>query len=199
MKPNTSNDARLKSYHERVLPSIQDAEDCFQQLKLRLYNINEWKNYFQSPVPEFVLLDKNANLKKEIPEAGDYVKIDLPGPGSVAGEGFDWVVIDRVYEENNPSEDSRELHIRVRPSTNPENTGEETAHFYTEGSTSEFCGGRSGNVVYGWVMARGEEPNVKEATGWMDKLRNMVVGITARAGMSEIQWEQFIQSMLESD
>src|SRR5690606_9229588 len=197
MKPHSSNGEKIKSYHELSLSSTQIANQQFKQLRLRLFNINEWKNFFGNPSPEFVLMDQNVSVKTELPEKGDFIRIDLPGPGTVAGEGYDWVIIEEVYELENEAEEFNEVHLKVRPAPNPEKPENETAHFYTENSSSEFCVGRKKNMLYGWVKATGEEPNIEEAKGLVDKLRNIVVGFSAKSGLSELQWEQFMNSMLK--
>ena len=196
MKPHISDGEALKAYREEELPVHLNEKEVFDLLKLRLYNINEWKGYFTVPAPEFLLTDNKGNQKKNLPEPGDYIRIDLPGPGTSTGSGYDWVRIEFI-KETNSNLYNRYLVMKVRPSQNPETGTNETAHFYTGNSFSEFCVGQEGQKLYGWVKAGGEEPNLKEASGLLNKLRNLAVGITAKAGMSAIQWEQFIRGLLQ--
>lgn len=196
MKPQISEGETLKVYWEEKLPFHLNEKEVYDLLTLRLYNINEWKGYFTVPAPDFLLADNNGSIIKNLPEVGDYIRIDLHGPGTSTGNGYDWVRIDFI-KETITNLYNRNLQMKVKPSQNPVTGTNETAHFYTGNSFSEFCVGQEGQILYGWVRAGGEQLNLKEASGLLNKLRNLAVGITAKAGMSEIQWEQFIRGILQ--
>lgn len=69
-------------------------------------------------------------------QAGDYFKIDIPGPGGKEGESYDWVQVEEIKEIS--KDDIQSIDIRVRPCSNPFSEKNQTAHFYAEESTSNF-------------------------------------------------------------
>lgn len=74
-------------------------------------------------------MDEFATEVNRPVQKGDYFKIDIPGPGNVTGDGYDWVQIEDVQETSGGDIDS--FGLRVRPSTNPKNKNTDTAHFYS--------------------------------------------------------------------
>jgi hypothetical protein len=65
------------------------ADKAFQLARQRLYDINNWGNITEGISADFMLTDKQGNRLGRKPEKGDYIRIDLPGPGSIAGHGYD--------------------------------------------------------------------------------------------------------------
>lgn len=70
-------------------------------------------------------------------------KIDIPGPGSSEGDGYDCVCVEDVKEVSEGDMQSTGFH--VRPSQNPFGEKNETAHFYSNEATSNFIVTREGN------------------------------------------------------
>lgn len=54
------------------------------------------------------------------------------------GEGFDWVKVEAIEENEDIKEDREFVVMRVRPSTNPLNDNKDVAHFFTDKATSNF-------------------------------------------------------------
>lgn len=194
--PEQQQGASTHTQHEIECGSREEAEQVYELAKNRLLSVNAWHEYAGAGSAEFSLFNE-AGQKKEGPVVkGDRFQIDIPGPGSSQGEGFDWVQVEDVEEHK--AESTAHISIRVRPTRHPEHRDEgETAHFFTHDATSNFVVSRNGLVVKAEVFGRNEIPNIAEAEGLLDKARNAAVGATAAAGISKIQWKNLVKGLIE--
>lgn len=174
-----------------------DARKLFMIGRNRLVNVNHWHEYAGTMSATFRLTDPEGNEVDRTAEKGDCLKITLPAPGPSEGRGNDWVQIEAIEDKSNPHGREELLAIRVRPCPNPKEKGENVAHFFNEQSTSSFVIERHGNKVTAAVYGRNEVPNT-ETTNLIDKVRNAVVGATAVAGLSNIQWKGLIKGIIET-
>jgi hypothetical protein len=69
--------------------------------------------------------------------------------------------------------------------------------FFNDRSTSSFVLERDGNKVTAAVYGRNEIPNT-ETSNVIDKVRNVVVGTSAIAGLADIQWKNLVKGLLET-
>jgi hypothetical protein len=177
-----------------TLPTEADAREFFEVVKNRLLNVNSWHDYAGKGTAGFQLTDAAGNEVERTAQKGDHFKIDIPGPGSVSGEGYDWVQIEEIAEVHTEAEDS--VAIRVRPATNPQNDKPDVAHFFTSAATSNFVVTRQGSQVKAAVYGRNEKPNT-EAEAVVDKARNTAVATGATSGFSNIQWKSLVTGLLQ--
>jgi hypothetical protein len=176
-----------------VLDSTAEAKIFFEVVKNRLLNVNSWGTIAGAATADFQVVDKDGNEVNRPVREGDYFKIDVPGPGSLDGEGHDWV---RVEELRTVSDvDMESLGIRVRPSTNPQNRDEHIAHFYSEESTSNFIVIREGKKITAGVYDRNTKPNTA-VDHPVDKARHWIVGLSAVVWFSKFQWHQLVKGLL---
>jgi hypothetical protein len=176
----------------RKASNSRQAKLFFDQAKDRLYDINKWDSISEGMSASFVLIDKYGNVKNGLPAVGDHIRINIPGPGSSAGEGYDWVRIEIVQEKN---ELEREFCIiKVRPSEDPSKK-EGTAHFFESQATSSFIVKRDGILLAAEIHGRNEKPNTdnKKLT---DRIRNLVVSTAATSGLAKIKWEKLAKGLL---
>lgn len=179
---------------ERVeLSSEEEAKTFFAVAKDRLLQINKWKEWAGTLSADFQLTNEQGQEIDTFPRKGNYFRINIPAPGIVTGEGFDWVQIEEVKEE--AENDCEYAAIRVRPAPSPVNEKQDVAHFYTDEATSNFIVRRDGNKITAGVYGRNEKPNVKADT-IIDKLRNAVVGTGAVSGFSKLQWKALVSGLL---
>lgn len=179
-----------------VLSSIEEAKSFFNIVKERLLDVNHWKEWAGALSAGFHLTNEQGEEIDTPPRTGAFFKINIPAPGIVTGEGYDWVQIEEVREE---SEADREyVAIRVRPAPSPVNENNDVAHFYTDEATSNFIARRDGNTVTAGVYGRNEKPNVKEADSLIDKIRNAVVGAGGVSGFSKLQWKALVSGLLQN-
>lgn len=189
---------KLDTSHEYVATNSSEAERVFSMATERLRNVNIWANLCGPLSAKFSLTDERGEAVSRAVQQGDYFRIDVPGPGPSAGDGFDWVKVEALEENRNPSAQEESVTIRVRPAPSPENTKRDTAHFFSDDATSSFRVIRRGNVVRAEVHGRNEVPNTDvERKG--DKVRNALVGSGAIAGISKPQWASLVKGLLNVD
>lgn len=171
-----------------------EAKDFFEQAKKRLQHVNQWEDYAGNLSASFQLIDGNGNEVQRAAQRGDYFKIDIPGPGSESGKGYDWVQIEDVV--NKTTDEGEIFGFRVRPTDNPKSEKEDVAHFYSEDSTSSFLVERRGNVVTASVHDRNTKPNT-DADSTIDKIRDAVVGAVGVMTFSKIQWQNLTDGLVK--
>src|SRR6476659_2439356 len=81
----STNTEDLIQLHEK------EAEHFYSVIKERLLNIKSWHKYAGETSASFCLLDDKGNPLNRNAKKGDYFEIDIPGPGSNAGDGNDFV------------------------------------------------------------------------------------------------------------
>ncbi|RNL52117.1 hypothetical protein [Pedobacter jejuensis] len=157
----------------------------------RLLDINNWGKY--AGISAFQLIDSHGVRAQRLAEQQDYIRIDIPGPGTKAGMGYDWVRIEEI--ERNDDGNERYILIRVRPCPHPLSDKNDTAHFLKDNATSTFIVRQRGNVVYAEEHGRNELPNTNTGSLY-DKGRNFVVGMAAKIGLSYPQWSSLVKGLL---
>ena len=168
------------------------AKRLFVTARNRLFDIARWGNISEGISASFQLADKNGHIKNGLPQVGDHIRINVPGPGSSAGAGYDWVRIEIVQEANEP--DKEFAVIKVRPSAAPEKQ-KGTAHFFDSAATSSFIVNREGRHISAEIHGRNEKPNT-ETEKVTDQIRNFVVGSAATSGFAKIQWQKLAKGLL---
>ena len=169
------------------------AKKFFVKVKHRLQNVNQWKEYAGNISADFRLVDKLGREVQRKAKKGDYFKIDIPGPGSKSGDGYDWVRIEEVVSTSAANAES--FGFRVRPADNPYKNDHEVAHFYSKESTSSFVVERNGNKITASIYDRNTKPN-SDADGRFDKIRDTVVGTAGVITFSKIQWKNLVDGLL---
>lgn len=188
VKTDTSASVELKTNEEAL------KQYC--STKNKLLNISQWHTYSGSCTANFKLTDSAGNAVQRLAEKGDHFRIDIPGPGSKTGDGFDWVQIQEIIEETHP--DGEQITISVQPATNPNNANPDTAHFFQEDASSTFIVCRQGKKVLAEVHGRNEQPNT-EAESLIDKARNIAVAVGAMLGFSNVQWKSLAEGLVDSE
>lgn len=173
------------------LTSEDEAKKFFEIVKKRLRTISQWKEWAGSGTASFQLTDENGDPVSRDPGQGDHFKIDIPGPGSITGEGSDWVRIEAIEDETDC------LGIRVRPATNPTNDRSDVAHFFDEHASSTFIVKRDGKKITAGVYGRNEKPNT-DTEKVADTIRNTTVASGAIAGFSKLQWKSLVNGLVKN-
>ncbi|HZH66322.1 MAG TPA: hypothetical protein VEY10_15620 [Flavisolibacter sp.] len=194
--PNQEEGAEVNVEDSVVLQSETEAASFFRVVKERLVNINGWGKLAGALSAEFALTDEQGQEIDSYPRKGNYFKINIPAPGIITGEGYDWVQIEEVKEEGDGESES--IAMRVRPASSPVNEKEDVAHFLTDEATSNFIVKRLGAKITAGVYGRNEKPNVKADT-LLDKARNAIVGTGAVSGLAKLQWKGLVNGLLEKE
>ena len=168
----------------------------FEILKNRFYTINKWKDYCGEAFAAFKLYDSIGMPVDRKPQKGDFIRINIPGPGEIEAKGFDWVeVTDICFYQDTVSES---ILMTCRPSQNPvgkKNT--HTAHFYSSKASSTFIISKGTDYLKAAIYGRNESPNFNAS--FIDIIRNMVIAAGGMLGIAKIQWKQLTEALLDFD
>lgn len=165
-------------------------------LKERFLSINQWKSYCGEGFADFRLYDSLGNYVERLPKVGDFIRIDIPGPGGFEAKGYDWVEIIEMSENYINKNELENLLIICRPSIIPvKKKINHIAHFYSNEATSSFMISRSENAIKAAVYGRNESPNWN--TNFLDKIRNFSIAVGGMFGVSKIQWKRLADQFLD--
>jgi len=176
------------------LKTESEAQRLYDIAKKKLLNVNNWNRIAGAVTARFLIIDKKGNEVDREVQKGDYLRIDIPGPGTKEGGGFDWVLVEELNEIRQPSVQS--VGFRVRPNENPFGQRNETAHFYSKEATSSFIIIREKTKIIAWIIDRNLRPNTEQES-LADKIRDVAVGISAIAGFSKVQWQGLANALIE--
>ena len=168
-------------------------EDCgttFKKACERMMNISSWQKLTDDKGASFSVMDGQENIVNRTPCVGDYVRINVPGPGNKEGGGYDWIKIDNL------NRDDFHLGMTFRACARPRKNDDEADHFFNKNATSTFIIQRKSDEVIASYHGRNEKLNTDD-NSLIDTIRNVVVGIGALLGFSEIQWKKLIKAFLD--
>jgi hypothetical protein len=176
--------------------SPEEARTFYQKAKHRLLHVNDWHGFAGTLTANFQLTDKEGKEVNRAAVKDDYFKIDIPGPGPVTGDGFDWVRVEAIEEKE--EEDRQSIAIRVRPASNPNNERKDVAHFFSVEATSCFMVKREKNTVTAAIYGRNEKPNTDTET-IVDKARNTAIATGAVTGFAKLQWKSLVNGLVRKE
>lgn len=191
--PAQEEGMKITARSETTLSDNREALDFYNMAKERLQNVGRWNEIAGALSARFRLIDQNGEEANRPPEPGDYFRIDIPGPGSVTGNGYDWVRVENVFNQALP--DSEVYGFQVRPSANPEENEHDIAHFFSSDSTSSFFVQREGHKVIASVFDRNIKPNT-DANKIVDKVRDLMTGSAGMLIFSKLQWKSLTEGLL---
>lgn len=166
----------------------------FKILKERFYSINNWNDYSGNDFADFNLYNSVGNYIDRHPRVGDFIRIEIPGPGNVGSKGYDWVRIDEV---TSTTDDEKERHlINCRPSASPKGDPKRIEHFYSDRATSTFVIEKGIDYIKVGVYGRNEMPN-KNNVGILSTIRNFLVTIGGFLKLTKIEWKTLVGGMLD--
>jgi hypothetical protein len=140
-------------------------------------------------------MNTNGEKLNRLAQPGDFIRIDIPGPGSATGEGYDWVRIESIDDQPNPGSDHESVVLQVRPASNPQNSDADIAHFFNNSATSTFMVERKSLRVTASIHGRNEVPNT-DVERTVDKMRNSVVATAATSGFAALHWSLLVKGIL---
>ena len=194
--PQQYTGAESNTISEVTLLSAELAVAHYELAKSRLLNVDQWKEIAGEATASFDLHDAAGRPKKGLIAVNDHFKIDVPGPGSDAGDGFEWVQVVNMAEEN--KEGSKTFQMTVQPVSAPQNDKEAVAHFFHEKASSTFIVRLKDKTVSAEVYGRNEQPNIKD-NSVIDKLRNTLIATFGVLGFSRVQWKQLTEAIIRSE
>ena len=129
--------------------------------------VNGWHKVAGILSAKFQLISPDNKEGDREAQLGDYLRIIIPGPVCEIGDGC----------------------------AAPFNNSNQTAHFYDTDACSCFIVMRLSTEVVVWILERNLTPN-DEGENLADKIREVVVGLTAMAVGSKIQWKSLADGLI---
>ncbi len=157
----------------------------------RLFLVSGWRTGTDQLSARFHIMNGQDTPLERPVQIGDTLRVDIPGPGSVAGGGYDWVKVEELQVETGA--DEAFAGFRVRPADHEEQVPD-GQHFFAANATSTFLVVRQHNKVSAVVFDRNLKPNTKG--NFLDMIRNFFAGLFAMAGGSKQQWKQLAEGIL---
>lgn len=186
--------SKLDLHSSTICGTVEEAIVFFQSVKHRLMNVNQWDEICNVPSSVFRLINDKGQEIAGLVQEDDYIRINIPGPGTKVGEGYDWVKVETITEQSFVDEEV--LSITVRPTHHPLRAFSETAHFFWNEATSTFQVKRKDKTILAEIHGRNEAPN--NDTGiFVDNLRNTLVGWSAKIGFSYPQWKGLTEGLVK--
>jgi hypothetical protein len=115
--PGQHTGKAIEAKRSIFLDNHNEAQIFYSVVKDRLLDVNRWSQLTGNLSAEFQLMNPEGIPVNRKARKGDYFKIDIPGPGSKTGEGYDWVRIEEIETATSVKGDC--YAFRVRPSQNP--------------------------------------------------------------------------------
>ncbi len=168
----------------------EECDDLYKKACARMMNINSWNKITDETGASFCVMDDQENVVQRTPRVGDYVRIDIPGLGNIEGGGYDWVKIDALQK------DDLNMGMTFRACERPIKNDHEMDHFFHKKATSSFIIQRNPGEVVASYHGRNEKINTNDKS-LVDTIRNIVIGVGALLGFSELQWKKLIKAFLD--
>lgn len=189
--PDQQEGSEIDVTEHRTFETMDEASAFFARACNRLLNVNDWGN--RSGMSGFQLFDGYGKEVHRKAQEGDYIRIDIPGPGAPSGGGYDWVKIEEIASRQQIEDDF--LAIKVRPSVKPLSKEASPAHFLQDAATSTFIVRRLQLKVQAEEHGRNEMANTN-TENTLDNVRNFLVGGAARLGFSYPQWKLLVKGIM---
>jgi hypothetical protein len=194
--PEQKNGKTITAEATTEFQNAAQAGVFYHEAKQRLLLIHNWHKITGKLSADFQLTNDQGKEVDRPAQKGDHFRIDITGPGSKAGEGYDWARVEDIKEVHMDDADS--IAILVRPASNPETPNPNVAHFFADKSTSTFVITREGDKVTASIYDRNIEAN-EETEEPLDKVRNAAVGLAAKHGFSKLQWQALVEALVKND
>jgi hypothetical protein len=194
--PRQYTGKEITVHASETLKDDAEAQEFFNISKERLLDANNWHKISTGLTAVFQVTDADGKAVYRQVAEGDHLQVDIPGPGSKEGEGFDWVRVEQVKEV--VEENLHCIAFRVRPCENPKGNSESQniAHFYDDSGTSNFIVIREGVKVTALVIDKNLKPNV-DTDSFTDKIRGAILGTSALTVLSRIQWQNLVDGIVK--
>lgn len=182
--------------HERKFNTLIEAHQHFLAASGRMLSVNNWHVYAGAGSAKFTLCNNNGDELHVMAEEGMFISIELPAPGSDAGDGLEWVMIENVISAGDAQSAEEYVLMTIRPVPDPRKTGNEIAHFYTDVTTNTFLIRRDGLLLSAGAHGRNETPN-NSGVDLHDQIRNTAIALMARVGLSGPQWKKLTSGFID--
>ena len=189
------------AYHDTEnSKNIATRENCdrtFALLKENFLAVNHWKDFAGSGSADFRLFDTNGNQKHGLPVEGDFMRINIPGPGDLKSKGYDWVRIIKLTDEFRLEDELECITMITQPSEKPGDSSGHIAHFYSEKSTASFRIARGKDFVRVGIYGRNELTN-NSNSGFFGRIRNFFIASGGFLQLTKMQWASLAEGLIKA-
>jgi hypothetical protein len=177
--------------------SRHDAILLFKEAKERLTDINNWDKLCGNGSPTFQLTDGKGKLTdKQIPEAGDFVRISHAPHIHKTGHTYEWGRIDKIENEKNVLKDEEVFGFFIRSVDDPQNPNGAGAHFASSHGVSIFLVTRKADVVMAAERGYIGKPGISPA-GLLNILKNTMMALIGLLHLSTPQWKGLVTGVIK--
>lgn len=169
-----------------------EAAMLYRNARRKLKSINHWEKF--ATKVKFHHTDRFGHAVSRSPEVGDCIRITMPGLRNGMGRRYDWVKIS-LFQEKEEGERSQVFTLTVHPCCPPGGKKGKVAHFLHPQSSNTFLLVREGPEVTVSVHGRNEKVNFQG--GLWNTVRNFVIAYTGFMGMNTVQWQTFVDGIVE--
>jgi len=180
-----------------TMPDWAGAHELFNQAMECLLHPEKWHDLAGWASAHFNLVDSEGKLAERPADTGDYLRIDIPGPGPMHGHGYDWAIIEIIDDYFDPAGEHEWVAMKVHPCPEPGTTGA-AAHFFDAEASSTFIIHRHGDKITSTYHGRNETPNVSSERV-VDNLRNAMVAAGAIVSFSRVQWSALCKGFISRE
>jgi hypothetical protein len=177
---------RLNVESSIIALSLEHASELFSRAAQRLLNVSEWHTLPCSLLTALKLTDnKGLDVVDRQARENDYFVVN-----SEKGER-EWVKVEKVYLQRDPSGPREVLTVRARPTAEPFSDAEESPR-----PSNTFKIARNGLNVTASVYGKNEEHelNPSSSNDSVDSRPDSTVG--AIHGIARVQWRSLINGIL---
>src|SRR3954454_23202596 len=96
--PGNTDGKAITSSAVARLDNVQEARALYTIARKRLQYVHNWGKITGKLSADFQLTDDKGNEADRFAQLGDHFRIDITGPGSSAGEGYDWARVEDIKE-----------------------------------------------------------------------------------------------------
>lgn len=192
--PQTLYRKKVGLFRVIEMKSADMAINFYLEVTENLKDINNWHKLTSMPSAEFQIMNEANQSQNRTIKEGDYVRIDIPGPGLPSAKGYDWVQVEKIIDEEHNTE--RKTTITLRPSSDPTNNDKDIAHFFKNIATSSLSIKLKDLEIVFTYAGRNEVINIDNESS-LDNLRNFIIGLAAKMGASFPQWKALIDGLAD--
>lgn len=189
------------AYHDtektKDLGPLEICDIKYRMLKANFLAVNYWKDFGGKGSAEFKLYDSDGNFKTDRPTEGDFMRIDIPGPGDLKAKGYDWVRIISLTNEFCLEDELECLTMITQPSEKPGDRSGHIAHFYSKRSTASFRVAKGKDFVRVGIYGRNELSNISDS-GFFGRIRNFFIASAGFVQLTKLQWSGLADGLINS-
>jgi hypothetical protein len=181
--------------HSILAADVADAEDWFVDAKERLLHVNRWTEHSDLTTSRFSLTDSHGNEVGRSARKGDYIKIETKGQGSDTFDLCEWAHIEAIIYDDYPDQDMETFTLVTRPVTTAVGKLRDAMDIPSGGSRGSFIIERQGRKLF--AACHSDVPPAAEQANTGAALRNAAAAASAWMGLSDTQWKNLVQGMID--